>query len=57
MPVCVDGPGYDDCRKLVNERFAKVFYKNNYAHGATIHNLYMAYGKKIELSTIVAYAS
>ncbi|KAI8578859.1 hypothetical protein K450DRAFT_156599, partial [Umbelopsis ramanniana AG] len=38
------GPGYDNCRKLVNEQFAKVFYKNNYAQGATIQNLYMAYG-------------
>ncbi|KAG2179370.1 hypothetical protein INT44_006216, partial [Umbelopsis vinacea] len=42
--ICSGGPGYGSCRQLVNERFAKVFYKNNYAHGATIHNLYMAYG-------------
>ncbi|CAO3669777.1 unnamed protein product [Umbelopsis vinacea] len=38
------GPGYDNCRKLVNEQFAKVFYKNNYAQGATIQSLYMTYG-------------
>ncbi|KAI9322100.1 glycoside hydrolase superfamily [Dichotomocladium elegans] len=38
------GPGYEKCRRLVNERFAKVFYKNNYAQGATIQNLYMVYG-------------
>ncbi|KAI9316747.1 beta galactosidase [Dichotomocladium elegans] len=38
------GPGYEACRTMVDERFAKVFYKNNYAQGATIQNLYMAYG-------------
>ncbi|KAI7856110.1 glycoside hydrolase superfamily [Circinella umbellata] len=38
------GPGYDACRQLVNEQYAKVYYKNNYAQGATIQNLYMTYG-------------
>lgn len=38
------GPGYDACRTMVNEQYAKVFYKNNYAQGATIQNLYMGYG-------------
>lgn len=36
--------GYKACRTLVNEQYAKVFYKNNYAQGATIQNLYMTYG-------------
>ncbi|KAI8140736.1 beta galactosidase [Fennellomyces sp. T-0311] len=38
------GPGYDACRTMVNEQYAKVYYKNNYAQGATIQNLYMTYG-------------
>ncbi|KAI9497041.1 beta galactosidase [Zychaea mexicana] len=38
------GPGYDACRQLVNEQYAKVYYKNNYGQGATIQNLYMTYG-------------
>ncbi|KAJ7209078.1 putative beta-galactosidase [Mycena haematopus] len=38
------GPGYDQCYKLVNEQFANVYYKNNYASGAGIQNLYMTYG-------------
>lgn len=38
------GPGYDACRKMVSERYAKVYYKNNYANGARIQNLYMGYG-------------
>lgn len=38
------GPGYEACRKMVDERFAKVYYKNNYAQGARIQNLYMTYG-------------
>lgn len=39
------GLGYNACRTMVNERFAKIYYKNNYAQGATIQNLYMTYGK------------
>ncbi|KAJ7196639.1 glycoside hydrolase family 35 protein [Mycena pura] len=38
------GPGYDMCYQLINEQFANVFYKNNYASGAAIQNLYMTYG-------------
>ncbi|KAF8167047.1 glycoside hydrolase family 35 protein [Mycena galopus ATCC 62051] len=38
------GPGYDECYELVNEQFANVYYKNNYASGAGIQNLYMTYG-------------
>lgn len=38
------GPGYGACREMVNEKFAKIFYKNNYAQGATIQSLYMTYG-------------
>ena len=29
---------------MVNEKYGKVYYKNNYAQGATIQNLYMGYG-------------
>ncbi|KAF9465547.1 glycoside hydrolase family 35 protein [Collybia nuda] len=38
------GPGYSECYKLINEQFANVFYKNNYAAGASLQNLYMTYG-------------
>ncbi|KAJ8075272.1 hypothetical protein PM082_019608 [Marasmius tenuissimus] len=38
------GPGYDMCYKLINEQFANVYYKNNYAAGTTLQNLYMTYG-------------
>ncbi|KAJ7036014.1 glycoside hydrolase family 35 protein [Mycena alexandri] len=38
------GPGYDECYKLINEQFANVYYKNNYASGAALQNLYMTYG-------------
>ncbi|KAF5354886.1 hypothetical protein D9756_005306 [Leucocoprinus leucothites] len=38
------GPGYDDCFQLINEQFANVYYKNNYAAGASLQNLYMTYG-------------
>ncbi|KAI9494124.1 glycoside hydrolase superfamily [Zychaea mexicana] len=38
------GVGYDSCRQMVNEQFAKVYYKNNLAQGTTIQNLYMTYG-------------
>jgi beta-galactosidase GanA len=38
------GPGYDNCRRLTGPDFAKVFYKNNIANGATLQNFYMTYG-------------
>ncbi|KAK0470339.1 glycoside hydrolase family 35 protein [Desarmillaria tabescens] len=38
------GPNYDNCYKLINEQFANVYYKNNYAAGTAIQNLYMTYG-------------
>ncbi|KAF9445456.1 glycoside hydrolase family 35 protein [Macrolepiota fuliginosa MF-IS2] len=38
------GPGYDDCYLLINEQFANVYYKNNYAAEAALQNLYMTYG-------------
>ncbi|KAG6865685.1 hypothetical protein C0991_000298 [Blastosporella zonata] len=38
------GPGYSECYKLINEQFANVFYKNNYASGVALQNLYMTYG-------------
>ncbi|CAE6453872.1 unnamed protein product [Rhizoctonia solani] len=38
------GPGYGACYKLINEQFANVFYKNNYAAGTYLQNLYMTYG-------------
>ncbi|KAJ6518287.1 glycoside hydrolase family 35 protein [Mycena vitilis] len=38
------GPGYNECYQLINEQFANVYYKNNYASGAAIQNLYMGYG-------------
>ncbi|RDB18471.1 putative beta-galactosidase A [Hypsizygus marmoreus] len=38
------GPGYSECYKLINEQFANVYYKNNYASGVGLQNLYMTYG-------------
>ncbi|KAJ8507813.1 hypothetical protein ONZ45_g9854 [Pleurotus djamor] len=38
------GPSYDMCYELINEQFANVYYKNNYAAEASIQNLYMTYG-------------
>lgn len=38
------GPGYDKCYQLINEQFANVFYKDNYAAGTALQNLYMTYG-------------
>ncbi|KAG8783246.1 hypothetical protein FRC12_019925 [Ceratobasidium sp. 428] len=38
------GPGFGSCYDLVNEQFANVFYKNNYAAGAYLQSLYMTYG-------------
>ncbi|KAG8686476.1 hypothetical protein FRC11_008917 [Ceratobasidium sp. 423] len=39
-----NGPGYGACHELINEQFANVFYKNNYAAGTYLQNLYMTYG-------------
>ncbi|KAG8729321.1 hypothetical protein FRC12_021064 [Ceratobasidium sp. 428] len=39
-----NGPGYGACYGLVNEQFANVFYKNNYAAGTSLQSLYMTYG-------------
>lgn len=38
------GPGWDKCSVLVNAEFERVFYKNIYAAGVTILNLYMTFG-------------
>ncbi|KAI1140748.1 glycoside hydrolase family 35 protein [Hypoxylon sp. FL0543] len=38
------GPGFNNCAAFINDEFERVFYKNNFAAGATIHNIYMIYG-------------
>ncbi|KAG5927035.1 hypothetical protein E4U42_002684 [Claviceps africana] len=38
------GWGFEKCSALVNHEFARVFYKNNYAAGVSILNIYMIYG-------------
>ncbi|MCJ1353690.1 MAG: hypothetical protein MMC33_003677 [Icmadophila ericetorum] len=38
------GTGFEKCATLLNQEFERVFYKNNYAVGVTIFNLYMIYG-------------
>ncbi|KAI2615197.1 glycoside hydrolase family 35 protein [Hypoxylon sp. NC1633] len=38
------GWGFEQCSALVNHEFERVFYKNNYAVGVTIYNLYMIFG-------------
>ncbi|KAI9163259.1 putative beta-galactosidase A [Paramyrothecium foliicola] len=38
------GWGFERCSRLVNHEFARVFYKNNYAAGIRIFNVYMTYG-------------
>lgn len=35
------GWGFDQCSILVNHEFERVFYKNNFASGVTIFNIYM----------------
>lgn len=45
------GPGFDQCSKLVNHEFARVFYKNNLAAGVTILNLYMVSAVKMQKET------
>ncbi|KAK8046304.1 putative beta-galactosidase A [Apiospora saccharicola] len=38
------GPGFEQCSQLVNQEFERVFYKNNFAAGVSILNLYMIFG-------------
>ncbi|KAI3336951.1 glycoside hydrolase family 35 protein [Xylariaceae sp. AK1471] len=38
------GWGFEMCSQLVNHEFERVFYKNNFAAGVTIYNLYMIFG-------------
>ncbi|KAI1454086.1 glycoside hydrolase family 35 protein [Annulohypoxylon moriforme] len=38
------GPGFNNCAAFINHEFERVFFKNNFAAGATIHNIYMIYG-------------
>lgn len=33
--------GFDKCAELLNNEFERVLYKNNYAMGVTIFNIYM----------------
>ncbi|KAL7621320.1 hypothetical protein AAE478_008641 [Parahypoxylon ruwenzoriense] len=36
------GPGFEKCAAFINSEFERLFYKNNIAAGASIHNIYMA---------------
>ncbi|KAI1212695.1 glycoside hydrolase family 35 protein [Annulohypoxylon truncatum] len=38
------GPGFNNCAAFINHEFERVFFKNNFAAGTTIHNIYMIYG-------------
>ncbi|KAG4025228.1 hypothetical protein MFRU_063g00180 [Monilinia fructicola] len=38
------GLGFQACAQLLNEQFERVFYKNDFASGVTLLNLYMLYG-------------
>ncbi|KAG9234622.1 glycoside hydrolase family 35 protein [Amylocarpus encephaloides] len=38
------GLGFDKCAVLTNMEFERVFYKNDFASGATLLNIYMTYG-------------
>ncbi|KAJ6787324.1 hypothetical protein PWT90_09298 [Aphanocladium album] len=38
------GYGFDQCYKLVNHEFSRVFDKNNFAGGVNIFNIYMIFG-------------
>ncbi|KFA71227.1 hypothetical protein S40288_03862 [Stachybotrys chartarum IBT 40288] len=38
------GWGFEQCSELVNHEFERVFYKNNFANGLRIFNIYMTYG-------------
>lgn len=35
------GPGFEQCSQLINHEFERVFYKNMFASGVTIFNIYM----------------
>ena len=38
------GSGFAKCTALQKEQFERIFFKNDYSFGATIFNVYMAYG-------------
>ncbi|CZS89191.1 probable beta-galactosidase [Rhynchosporium agropyri] len=38
------GPGFEKCSILLNNEFERVFYKNDFASGVAILNLYMIFG-------------
>ncbi|KAL2070750.1 hypothetical protein VTL71DRAFT_13776 [Oculimacula yallundae] len=38
------GPGFEQCSVLLNMEFERVFYKNDFASGVSILNLYMIFG-------------
>ncbi|KAF2186132.1 glycoside hydrolase family 35 protein [Zopfia rhizophila CBS 207.26] len=38
------GWGFDQCSALINHEFERVFFKNNYAAGVSIFNVYMTFG-------------
>ncbi|KAI0885950.1 glycoside hydrolase family 35 protein [Annulohypoxylon maeteangense] len=38
------GPGFNNCATFINHEFERVFFKNNFAAGVAIHNIYMIYG-------------
>ncbi|WYZ36897.1 hypothetical protein EsH8_II_000403 [Colletotrichum jinshuiense] len=38
------GAGFESCAALLNHEFERVLYKNNYAVGTTIFNVYMTWG-------------
>ncbi|KAH8890603.1 glycoside hydrolase family 35 protein [Thozetella sp. PMI_491] len=38
------GWGFPQCEELLNQEQVRVFYKNNYAAGVTIYNIYMIFG-------------
>ncbi|TEA09861.1 putative beta-galactosidase A [Colletotrichum sidae] len=38
------GAGFESCAGLLNHEFERVLYKNNYAVGVTIFNVYMTWG-------------
>ena len=40
------GPGFEKCTALLNHEFERVYYKNNFAAGVTIMNLYMVCSHK-----------
>lgn len=42
--------GFENCAALLNMEFERVLYKNNYAAGVTIFNIYM-----VRLSSSVSY--